>query len=190
MGNGDENTPLHVSEPATENGRDYAERALQTFLEGNLSRLGIPSAQLLKSEHQTEVGRIDLLIESGGGSLWVVELKAGVAGRDAIGQVISYMGAIRQANPDKQVYGMLVAPDFDKGCIAAHSATINLELKRVRIEYLIEQALPMNTPHNVLGRAFIVGDNMVRCSSCGLERKISPDAQAFVCSGCKAYNQI
>jgi RecB family endonuclease NucS len=181
---------LHVREPVTEGGRDYAERALQSFLEEYPSRLGISGAVVVQSEYQTEVGRIDLLVEAGG-DLWVVELKAVTAGRDAIGQVISYMGAIQQANPGRVIYGMLVAPEFDKACLAAHSKITNLQLCKVAIEYRLEKAVPMQVEG--IGnrvRSHHVVDGIARCFNCGLERRVSPGATAFTCSSCRAFNQI
>ena len=185
-----DNTNLHVCEPATGGGRDYAERALQQYLEEYPGRLGISGAKVIQSEFQTEVGRVDLLMESGEG-LWVVELKAATAGRDAIGQVISYMGAIEQTNPGRSVFGMLVAPDFDKACLAAHSKTTNLQLSKVSIEYRLEKAVSMNAAGGSgNNKSLRSGDGITRCFNCGLERKISPGAMAFTCSSCKTFNHV
>lgn len=189
MPDGTENGSLHVIGPTSDSGRDYAERALQIYLAENPSKLGIFQPRLVATEYQTDVGRVDLLFESYGGDLWVVELKAGIAGRDAIGQVISYMGSIAQTNPGKQVFGMLVAPDFDKSCLAAHSTTSNLELRRVHIEYRVEAAYPMKKTSSVDRQVLLIG-NVAKCSTCGLERTVSKGAEAFVCAQCKTYNKL
>jgi RecB family endonuclease NucS len=190
---------LHVESPSAENGRDYAERALQNFLLENPEKLGIPNPQIVESEYQTEVGRIDLLVASGQSTLWVVELKAGIAGREAIGQITSYIGAVRRAHPDKAVLGLLVATDFDKGCLAAYDAIGDVELKKVRIEYVLENAAPMNihkghAPVAKTQKSQIVrsgsGWRIVRCLSCGDERQVSPGAEAYSCATCRAFNRI
>ena len=187
---------LHVESPASESGRDYAERQLQNYLIENLSELGIFNARLVASEYQTEVGRIDLLVSSGSDTLWVVELKAGVAGRDAIGQITSYIGAIRDSNPSKAVLGLLAATDFDKACLSAHGAIGDVELKRVRIEYVLEKAAPLNIHKGKITTApqapFVseISNGIAACQRCGIERSVSPTSQGFHCASCSAFNQI
>jgi RecB family endonuclease NucS len=185
-------SPLHVESPATDPARDYAEKSLQTFLVQNPAQLGILQAKIIASEYPTDVGRIDLLVSSGQKTLWVVELKAGVAGRDAIGQIISYIGAVRQMHPGKTVLGLLVATDFDKSCLAAHRTINDVELKRVRIQYVLEQAVSMNSqlPSMTVHAHVTSSGATVRCSSCGLERQVSDFVEAFTCSACKAFNKI
>lgn len=184
---------LHVESPSSDTGRDYAERELQNFLVKNPDTLGIPDATVVASEYQTKVGRIDLLVRSGMHILWVVELKAGIAGRDAIGQVMSYIGAVRDEYPDKDVRGLLAATDFDESCFAAYRAIGDVELKKVRIQYVLEQAAPINLhrvhlPKQSLFFANRSGGGTVRCRSCGAERQVSSGAQAFTCTSCKAFN--
>ncbi len=192
---------IHVESPASSVGRDYAERSLQTYLARNLSILGIPDAILVASEYQTEVGRIDLLIGSQNSTLWVVELKAGVAGRDAIGQIVSYIGAMRNEQPGKRVFGILIATDFDRSCLAAHSAVGDIALKRVRIEYALDDVLPKNATRGVESER---RDNQARlkghpsdpekgiacCWRCESEREVSNGSQGFHCRACNAFNVL
>ena len=177
----------------------YSERDLQLFLRMNPDGLGIPNAKILACEYQTAVGRIDLLVSDGPRKLWVVELKAVVADRDAIGQIMSYIGAVRDLHPDKAVVGILVAPDFDDSCLAAHRAIGDVELKKVRvhIEYILEPAASMivhkgQLPTVSSDKPLVYTDNsgrrFARCRSCGTERELSPGAQAFSCAACKTFN--
>ena len=189
---------LHVDSPTSDAGRDYAEQQLQAYILRNPKILGIANATVIASEYPTEVGRIDILVGSGSQTLWVVELKAGTAGRDAIGQITSYIGAIRDEHPDKAVLGLLVAPDFDKQCLAAHRAVGDVELKLVRIHYELHLAVPMKLqsghipPENlkISPKEPSVVNGVATCSVCGARRRVTPNAQAYVCDRCKSFNSI
>jgi len=197
----DSSEKLHVENPVTDNGRDYAEKSLQNFIAKNISVLRIPNVLDFSMEHQTDVGRLDILVTSNIDQLWVVELKAGVASRDAIGQIVSYIGAVRNLYPGKDVFGILIATDFDKSCLAAHSAVTNVSLRKVRIEYVLEDYVSMNVSgyngsgviqNRATGGAAKTdsGNRIYNCHSCGTEREVSQGGQGFYCRDCKSYNNI
>jgi RecB family endonuclease NucS len=58
----------------------------------------------------------------------VIELKAVSADREAIGQVLAYVGDMM--GPAKAVRGILVAPEFSPRAIAAARAAPNIRLVR------------------------------------------------------------
>jgi RecB family endonuclease NucS len=183
--------------PPSDSGRDYPERALQDFLAKNPSALGIPNAKIIQSEYQTKVGRIDLLVNSGPTKLWVVELKAGKAGREAIGQIMSYIGAVSDENPDKEVFGLLAASDFDPGCLSAHRTVGEVELKKVRTQYVLEHFVSMklhrgtaNTNAAKIVKRPNAPEGTVCCYKCETQRQVSFDAQAFTCPRCGSFNAI
>lgn len=63
-------------------------------------------------EKSVPSGRIDILAEDLHGTPVVIELKAVTARRDAVAQVLAYMGDF-QEHSNAVVRGFLVAPDFD-----------------------------------------------------------------------------
>lgn len=178
-------------------GRNYPEKALQNFFCKNPSVLAIKNPQNVKSEYQTEVGRIDILVESGESTLWVIELKAGIANRDAIGQITSYIGAIRNKFPKKSVFGLLIAEDFDKSCLAAHKAISDVELKKYVTNYTVHDVAPMviHKGHRFMDDASVIVDRTenlltIRCPGCGTERNVSTSAHGVNCAACKAFIKI
>ena len=67
-------------------------------------------------------GRIDILAKNDDGAFIVIECKRGIATRDAVGQVQSYMGALMAQYPQQKVYGIIVAQGLDDGAKAAIAA--------------------------------------------------------------------
>lgn len=68
----------------------------------------------------------------------VIELKRDLARREAIGQIVGYMGDLMAEEPNQTVRGLLVAGDFDKSCQSAVRAIPNLELKRYRFAFTFD----------------------------------------------------
>ncbi len=74
-------------------------------------------------------------------SHWVqLKLKAGMAKREAVGQITGYMGDLMAEEPDTPVRGILVAADFDKSCQSGVRAIPALSLKRYRFSFTFEEA--------------------------------------------------
>lgn len=122
-------------------GISLLERDLQKFLSRNLHLIepGLvahPEYQL--EEYQTDVGRIDLLCQDAKGSWVVVELKADWAGDDAIGQVLGYMGWVRDNLPNgSSVRGVLICKNPTPR-IQAAAKLVGLSIKRFLISFSIE----------------------------------------------------
>jgi endonuclease len=91
-------------------------------------------------ERSVESGFIDILARDGLGALVVIELKAGMAKREALGQITGYMGDLMAEEPDTQVRGILVAAEFDKSCLSGVRAIPALKLKRYRFSFTFEEA--------------------------------------------------
>lgn len=87
------------------------ERDLQMALLANLQQLERGLFVDGGEEYKVPSGRIDILAKDSHGTPVVIELKAGTADRDAIGQILSYMGDLQTDNPLK-VRGIVVAGDF------------------------------------------------------------------------------
>lgn len=87
-------------------------------------------------------GEPDLICEDRNDNFVVIELKAGVAGYDALGQVISYKSAVKKKTGVK-VRGILIANDFDSKISYApelkDSDDFNLvEFMRYSIQTIVE----------------------------------------------------
>jgi len=121
---------------AAKNWKISSERDLEKILRRNITRLD-PNLTVADGGKQRTVefggdskpGRIDITAEDHRGATVVVELKIGRAGRQAVGQILGYMGAImrRKAN----VRGILVANEFSPQGRAAAQVVPNLELRKI-----------------------------------------------------------
>jgi hypothetical protein len=106
------------------------ERDLETALRANIAQLE-PGLSVVDGGIQRQVpsGRIDILAQDTSGAAVVIELKAGTAPRDAVAQVLAYMGDLSE-DQAKPVRGILVAPDFDPRAKAAARMVASLRLVR------------------------------------------------------------
>jgi RecB family endonuclease NucS len=118
------------------------ERDLNAALRQNISQLeaGLHVVDGGK-ERSVASGRIDILAEDSQGRKVVIELKAVRAPRDAVAQVLAYMGDI-QAENGGDVRGLLIAPDFDPKAISAARMVPSLELKRFSFQFTFEPVGP------------------------------------------------
>lgn len=91
------------------------------------------------SERSVSSGRIDILAQDRSGNKVVIELKSVRASREAVGQVLSYMGDI-QDEGHLPVRGILVAPEFDERALSAARMVDSLRL--VTYSYKFEFTQP------------------------------------------------
>ncbi len=91
-------------------------------------------------ERSVESGFIDILARDSFGALVVIELKAGMAKREAVGQITGYMGDLIGEEPNTIVRGILVAAEFDKSCLSGVRAIPTLKLQRYRFSFTFEGA--------------------------------------------------
>jgi RecB family endonuclease NucS len=80
-------------------------------------------------------GFIDITARDKAGALVVIELKAGTAGRAAVGQILSYMGDLADEEPGVSIRGILVAADFDTKSQSAARMVNNLMLRRYGVRF-------------------------------------------------------
>jgi RecB family endonuclease NucS len=117
------------------------ERDLQNALRTNIAQLD-PGLTIVDGgrEQVLPVGKIDITARDQTGTTVVIELKTATADRDAVGQILSYMGELMVESPS--VRGMLIARDFSPRAVAAARAAPNIELVRYGFRFSFEKVFP------------------------------------------------
>jgi RecB family endonuclease NucS len=116
------------------------ERDMQEYLSKSLDQLE-PGLKLFTEEGltgtevSTEAGKIDILAKDAKGNLVVIELKANQASHSTIGQILSYMAAIKKEFSSKSVKGIIVAEDFDKKLSLAVTEVQNVSLVKYKVKF-------------------------------------------------------
>jgi RecB family endonuclease NucS len=88
------------------------------------------------AERSVDSGFIDITARDAGGSIVVIELKAGIARQAAVGQILSYMGDLSAEEPGSKIRGVLVASEFDGKAKAAARMVPSLTLRKYSIQFL------------------------------------------------------
>jgi len=86
-------------------------------------------------EFQTDAGRVDILAKDKESNIVVIELKAGKAKDNALGQLLGYMGCISTSAPfsGSSVRGILVASSFEQRVIYAAKGLPKLKLVKYQL---------------------------------------------------------
>ncbi|MGH9688756.1 MAG: endonuclease NucS domain-containing protein [Candidatus Acidiferrales bacterium] len=123
-----------------------SERNLQKALRANIGQLeaGLKitdggkeqRVEYREKDQLVECGQIDITAEDEKGTVVVIELKAGKAGRHALGQILGYMGALTDGK--KPTRGILVAERFSPKAMAAARVIPNLELRTYSFRFVFE----------------------------------------------------
>lgn len=131
-----------LEEPPENEARLSLERDLQAALRRSIAQLE-PGLTIIDggAERQVPSGRIDILAQDATGCRVVIELKAVRAPRDAVAQVLAYMGDL-VAEGGSEVRGLLIAPDFDPRAIAAARIVPALRLMRFSFSFTFETVGP------------------------------------------------
>ena len=94
-------------------------------------------------QYQTDTGPIDILaISKDRKKLLVVELKRGRASDKVVGQVLRYMGYVKDelADPGQTVLGTIIALEDDQGVRRALSAVENVDFYRYEVSFRLLKA--------------------------------------------------
>jgi len=118
------------------------ERDLQEALRRNIEQLegGLKIADGGR-EQKVASGFIDITAQDEQGKMVVIELKAGTADRETIGQILGYMGDL--SKKEKPVRGIIVARDFSPAAVSVLGAVDNLQLKRYGFKFLFKAVDPV-----------------------------------------------
>lgn len=92
------------------------------------------------AERSVESGFIDITARDASGAIVVIELKAGIAGQRAVGQILSYMGDVALEEAGIPVRGILVASEFDAKAKSAARVVPNLILRRYSVCFSFSDA--------------------------------------------------
>lgn len=112
----------------------YDEKFIQINID--ISSIGL---EFIEYEHQMNIGRVDILCKSDDGFV-LVEVKKGIAGTDAIGQVLKYVCTFKG-----RCKGMIIAEGFnDKVIIAANDLHIDLVKCVVSIDDDMKQSVKIH----------------------------------------------
>ncbi len=118
------------------------ERDLHTYLANRVSEIET-GLELVEDgvEFQTDAGRIDILALDQQGQHVVIELKAGKAKDNALGQLLGYMGCIA-SDPTMNVTkarGILVASDFEQRVVYAAKGLPNVKLVKYMVSFELNE---------------------------------------------------
>lgn len=114
------------------------EKDLHSYLAARVSEIE-PELSLFENgiEYQTEAGRIDLLARDENNHLVVIELKAGKAKDNALGQLLGYMGCLSAS--ESSVRGILIASGFDSRVVFAARGLSNVKLVKYQLSFNLQE---------------------------------------------------
>lgn len=141
MADGVGENPASLTESAERADEAYGmfafEAHLRDYLARNLPKLPDLSTMLTLYqatdrdgvEFQTDVGPIDILATCAAGDFYVFELKLGRGPDAALGQILRYMGWVKEhLAPNRNVYGVIVASDIGQKLRYAATQVPNVRL--------------------------------------------------------------
>jgi RecB family endonuclease NucS len=132
----------------TSTGLFYLESQLEQFLIENwestpLSKnleLIYADGELTSQQFRTDIGRIDLLVkDKKTGSHVVIELKRNQSSDDTVGQVLRYMGWVKEKMSDQNVRGIIVAGKYDEKLDYARKMVSGLEVFIYEVQFSLKE---------------------------------------------------
>jgi hypothetical protein len=126
-----------VNDSDEESGRRFGlERDMQAALRNNINQLEEGLTIIDEgAERSVDSGFIDITARDANGTTVVIELKTGVAGRTAVGQILGYMGDILAEQDGGKVRGILVASEFDGKAKSATRIVPDLILRKYSVRF-------------------------------------------------------
>lgn len=143
----DTSDPVTITSPSVPSERFILEQHLEDFLVGNWERTELGRDWVIYASEDddeagqqfpTDIGRIDILAKHKHESRWlVVELKRSQTSDVTVGQVLRYMGWIKQhlAKPNETVEGLIIAHESDKAVKYALDVITGVNLMLYEIQF-------------------------------------------------------
>jgi hypothetical protein len=113
--------------------RPLAETNLEDFVIQQLETIE-PGLRLEKRQLSTPAGRLDLLCRDAKGSYVVVELKRLQGSDQVIGQILRYMGWLRETYPAEKVRGIVVVGRKDQALSYTAGAVPDVQVKEFKLQ--------------------------------------------------------
>jgi len=125
------NQPPEAS-PALPSRISIAEKNLEDFV---VQQLDVVEAGLclVKRQLSTAAGRLDLLCQDALGNYVVVELKKSQGTDQVVGQILRYMGWVKEEYPKSNVRGIVIVGKKDDALRYALKAAPNVEAKEFKL---------------------------------------------------------
>ena len=109
------------------------EKTLEELVVLNLEAIE-PGLRLEARQLSTPAGRLDLLCKDANGSYVVVELKRQQGTDQVVGQILRYMGWLREAHPTEKVRGIVIVGKKDQALSYAVMAAPNVQVKEFKLQ--------------------------------------------------------
>lgn len=114
------------------------EKDLQNYLSNRLTEIE-EGLTLVSREYKTDAGFIDILCKDKNNGYVVIETKAGKAKDGALGQILGYIGALKESSITENIRGILVASDFDSRLLYAVKASANITLTKYNLSFRFDK---------------------------------------------------
>lgn len=127
----------------------YMEKQLEDFIIQNWDKtelgkkydLIIEDGELVSQQFRTDIGPIDILAKDKVSKNYVViELKKNQTSDDTVGQLTRYMGWIKNHKSDQNVFGIIIAGQYDKKLEYALGMVPNTDVFIYEVDFRIRKA--------------------------------------------------
>jgi restriction system protein len=149
---GEYKSPIISTDATVEDPSEFAlEKHLEDFLVQNWKQTELgkdfdifeEDGELVGQQYQSDTGPMDILaIKKDKSQLLVVELKKGRASDAVVGQVLRYMGYVKQelAEPNQSVKGVIIALDDDTRIRRALAMTPDISFYRYEVSFRLTKS--------------------------------------------------
>lgn len=149
---GEYKSPIVSTDVTIENPSEFAlEKHLEDFLVQNWKQTELgkdfdifeEDGELVGQQYQSDTGPMDILaIKKDKSQLLVLELKKGRASDAVVGQVLRYMGYVKQelAEPNQSVKGVIIALEDDTRIKRALAMTPDISFYRYEVSFKLTKA--------------------------------------------------